>query len=155
MDWAAQLLGLSPVFQNASKVGGGAIQVRSYLFIKALVHGPISYQSTASDSALIAAVAARSLYQRKHPEVKQDVLVFYTTTQTHSLGLKAGLILSLRVRALEVRPEDQYSLRGQTLRVALEEDIKAGRKPFMLIATVGSTSSGAIDNLSEIKEVGV
>jgi aromatic-L-amino-acid decarboxylase len=29
MDWAAQLLGLSPAFMNASGVGGGCIQVQS------------------------------------------------------------------------------------------------------------------------------
>jgi Pyridoxal-dependent decarboxylase conserved domain len=31
MDWAAQLLGLSPAFLNASGVGGGSIQVLSQL----------------------------------------------------------------------------------------------------------------------------
>ncbi|KAF4567801.1 hypothetical protein EYR40_006810 [Pleurotus pulmonarius] len=135
MDWAAKLLGLSPEFLNTSGVGGG------------------SMQSTASDSALIAVVAARSLYQRRHPTVPQASLVIYTTTQTHSLGLKAGLILGLSVRALEVTWEDKFSLRGETLRKALEADEKEGKNPFILLATVGTTSSGAIDNISEIGAV--
>ncbi|KAF8638057.1 hypothetical protein AX16_010689 [Volvariella volvacea WC 439] len=135
MDWAARLLGLGPAFQNSSGVGGGAIQ------------------TTASESALIAVVAARSLYTRRHPDAKLDKLVIYTTTQTHSLGLKAGLVLGLEVRALEVATEDRFSLRGDTLRQALEEDLAAGKKPFILIATVGTTSSGAIDNLPEIGKV--
>ncbi|KDQ27987.1 hypothetical protein PLEOSDRAFT_1097003, partial [Pleurotus ostreatus PC15] len=111
------------------------------------------FNSTASDSALIAVVAARSLYQRRHPSVTQSSLVIYTTTQTHSLGLKAGLILGLSVRALEVTWEDKFSLRGETLRKALEGDEREGKKPFILLATVGTTSSGAIDNVSEIGAV--
>ncbi|KAK0486173.1 pyridoxal phosphate-dependent transferase [Armillaria novae-zelandiae] len=102
-----ELLGLAPSFMNESGIGGGAIQ------------------SSASDSAMIAIVAARA------PE----------------------WFLGLSVRILDVRAEDNYSLRGDTLRSALEEDAKSGKKPFVLIATVGTTSSGAIDNLPEIKQV--
>ena len=58
--------------------------------------------------------------------------MIYTTTQTHSIGMKAGLVLGLQVRALEVRAEDQYSLRGDTLRSALIEDEVLGCKPFII-----------------------
>jgi hypothetical protein len=50
-------------------------------------------------------------------------LVIYTTTQTHSIGVKAGLVLGLSVRALDVT---------STLQAALKEDEKNGRKPFIL-----------------------
>lgn len=56
----------------------------------------------------------------------------YTTTQTHSLGAKAALILGLRERSLEVFSEDEYGLSGETLRQALEEDQKNGNHPFIL-----------------------
>ena len=56
----------------------------------------------------------------------------YTTTQTHSLGMKAGFVLGLQVRFLEVQAEDRHSLRGKTLRSALIEDEKLSRKPFFL-----------------------
>lgn len=135
MDWAAGLLGLHKDFFNSSKKGGGTIQ------------------TTASDSALTAVVAARSLYARTHPEVPHESLVIYATTQTHSLGLKAGKILGLSVRSIEVDANDGYALRGKALRAALDEDLKNGLHPFILIATVGTTSSGAVDNLPEIKEV--
>jgi aromatic-L-amino-acid decarboxylase len=89
-------------------------------------------QTTASDSALIAVVAARSQYSRTHPQVAHESLVVYTTTQTHSLGLKAAKILGLSVRAIEVEPVDGYALRGSALRAALEDDLKAGKHPFIL-----------------------
>jgi aromatic-L-amino-acid decarboxylase len=89
-------------------------------------------QSTASDSALIAVVAARSSYQRDHPDVKFEDLIIYATTQTHSLGAKAGLVFGIKVREIEVRLEDQLALRGNDLRTALEEDTRQGLHPFIL-----------------------
>ena len=107
--------------------------------------------------------------------------MLYTTTQTHSLGLKAGLVLGLPCRALEVTSEDQFALRGKTLRSAIEEDRARGKHPFIIstlymdaiialcvpqsvltrrfriraVATIGTTSSGAIDRLDEIGDVGM
>ncbi|KAL5501729.1 BZZ1_3 [Sanghuangporus vaninii] len=135
MDWSAKLFGLDEAFYNERGRGGGVIQ------------------TTASDSGLVAIVAARSAYTRAHPEVDISKLVIYTTTQTHSLGKKAALILGLHARALDVTLENAFSLRGTTLQAALEEDINAGLHPFALVATVGTTSSGAVDNLAEIFEV--
>lgn len=77
-------------------------------------------------------MAARSLYTRTHPDVDTSKLIIYTTTQTHSFGKKAALILGLQDRALEVTAEDKFSLRGSTLRAALEEDKQAGLHPFVL-----------------------
>lgn len=80
----------------------------------------------------IAVVAARFSYQRDHPYVKAENLIIYTTTQTHSLGAKAGLVFGLKVREINVRLEDQLALRGQFLRTALEEDTRNGLHPFIL-----------------------
>lgn len=115
MDWAAKLLGLAPAFHNAAGTGGGALQ------------------TTASDSALVAAVAARERFVSAH-SAPLNSLVIYVTTETHSLGLKAARVLGLQVRALKVTAADRYALRGQTLRTALEEDLALGRKPFILSA---------------------
>ncbi|KAG7090975.1 hypothetical protein E1B28_010042 [Marasmius oreades] len=135
MDWAAQMFGLDPVFYNSSGVGGGCLQ------------------NTASEAALVAIVAARKSYMDKHPESKLEELVIYVSTQTHSLGMKAAIILGLQVRAIEVRSEDNFALKGDALRSAIEEDMTVGKRPFVLVATVGTTSSGAIDDLPAIGEV--
>ncbi|KAI0634101.1 aromatic-L-amino-acid decarboxylase [Trametes polyzona] len=135
MDWCAKLLGLGDHFLNKNGVGGGVIQ------------------TTASEACIVVCVAARARYVREHPDVKLEDLVIYTTTQTHSLGVKAGLVLGLEVRALEVKAEDEYGLRGEALRQALVEDHAREKRPFIMIGTVGSTSSGAVDNLAEIGEV--
>ena len=114
MDWSAQLFGLSDAFLNTSGVGGGVLQ------------------TSASDSALIAIVAARSRYTRRDPNVRLEDLLIYVTTETHSLGTKAALILGLSCRSLWVNPEDEYALRGETLNAAILEDKANGKHPFAL-----------------------
>lgn len=66
------------------------------------------------------------LYQREHLGTKLEDLVIYTTTQTHTLGSKAGRMLGLQVRTINVAPDDQFALRGRALRDALEKDAKIG-----------------------------
>jgi aromatic-L-amino-acid decarboxylase len=130
MDWGVRLLSLDDKFLTKSGVGGGVIQVRPscghwypFLTLK---------KTTASDVALVACIAARTRYTKKHPNAKHENLVIYGTTQTHSLGAKSALALGLQFRALEVRKEDGYALKGATLEQALKEDHEAGREPFVI-----------------------
>lgn len=83
----------------------------------------------------MAIVAARSRYRQLYPEIPAEKLVIYVTTQTHSLGLKAGLVLGLPVYAIPVRAEDNYSLRGQDLREVIERDKAEGKHPFVMSET--------------------
>lgn len=122
MDWSAKLFHLDNVFLNSSRFGGGVIQ------------------STASDSALVAVIAARASYQRQHPDVSTSELLIYFTTETHALGVKTGLILDIKCRALAVKAGDNYALRGEELLVALEEDRAAGLHPFVLSTQQPSSS---------------
>lgn len=118
-------------------------------------------------------IAARERFLRLHPSTPTSELVILGTNQTHSLGAKAALILGVEFVAIKTKAEDDWSLRGD----ALEEELKLlegkGKKPFilrkgsfrilvslvelisflLLVATVGSTSTGAIDNIAEITAV--
>ncbi|KAK6903875.1 hypothetical protein I203_107385 [Kwoniella mangroviensis CBS 8507] len=155
VEWAARMLGLSKEFWGSSGIGGGVIM------------------GSASDSAFTAAIAAREKALRRlsleagvqagdngqieiPDEIRQEYgqkLVVYGSTQTHSLGAKAALMLGLPFRAIPVSIEDQYSLRGKDVREAIEKDKKAGLVPFLVYATVGTTSTGAVDRIAEIGQV--
>ena len=176
MDWAAKMLGLHSIFWNANGVGGGVIQVRSCFSptrLQAQFFSPFFlWQTTASDSTLTAIVVARARYQIEHPETKLESLVIYVTTQTHASGVKAGKILGLRVRAIDVDVAvvtDNTGLTGEALRTAVKEDHALGLHPFVLgeyffagiflilansshhtVATVGTTSSGSIDHVADV-----
>lgn len=140
-------------------------------------------QTTASEAALVAAVAARERAIRMtlarpafRGKSRGDILpqlVMYGSTQTHSLGAKAGLILGLPFRSIETYAEDNWALTGASVKAAFEADSAKGYIPFMistpvavvegaslklthplLVATVGTTSSGAVDNISEVCDTG-
>jgi aromatic-L-amino-acid decarboxylase len=64
-----------------------------------------------------------------------ESLVIYVTTQTHSFGKKAAMILGLRVRALDVDKTvaaDNTGLTGDGLIAAVKEDRDLGLHPFVL-----------------------
>jgi hypothetical protein len=84
---------------------------------------------------MVSIVAARARYLSLYPDVSVDQLVIYATTQTHSLGLKSGLILGLPVHTISVYAEDNYSLRGQDLRETIEWDKANGKHPFVISET--------------------
>lgn len=67
-----------------------------------------------------------------YPDVLVSDLVIYGTTQTHSLGAKAAIILGVEFRAIVTRSEDDWGLRGADLELALEEDRIKGKMPFIL-----------------------
>ena len=81
----------------------------------------------------MAIVAARSSYMRDHPDTKLEDLVIYASTQTHSLGSKAGLVLGIQVLAVEIFYDDELMLRGKGLCDALEEDLKLGSSFSFLV----------------------
>ncbi|WRT64926.1 uncharacterized protein IL334_001866 [Kwoniella shivajii] len=155
VEWAARMLGLAEKFWGSSGIGGGVIM------------------GSASDSAFTASIAAREralrvLSSQKGVErsangqidipdsIRQEYgqkLVVYGSTQTHSLGAKAALMLGLPFRAVSVSIEDQYSLTGESVKQAIEKDVQDGLIPFLVYATVGTTSTGAVDRIAEIGEV--
>ncbi|XP_075923121.1 histidine decarboxylase-like isoform X5 [Petromyzon marinus] len=68
--------------------------------------------------------------------------------QAHSSVLKASLMSLVRVRSL---PTDlEFSLRGETLRRAVDEDRAQGLVPFFVCATLGTTGVCAFDNMAEL-----
>ncbi len=75
-------------------------------------------------------------------------LVCYCSEQAHSSVEKAALIAIIRIRLLPT--DENLSLRGETLRKAIEQDKKDGLIPFYVCATLGTTGVCAFDNIEEI-----
>ncbi|KAM9367008.1 histidine decarboxylase [Symphorus nematophorus] len=144
LDWLCKALGLPSFFlhHHPDSRGGGVLQ------------------STVSESTLVALLAARKdKILQLRAELDQDVddsvlnsrLVAYASDQAHSSVEKAGLISLVKIRFLPT--DEQLSLRGDTLKQAIQEDRCRGLTPFMLCATLGSTGVCAFDNLSDLGPV--
>jgi aromatic-L-amino-acid decarboxylase len=81
-------------------------------------------------------------------------LAFYASTESHVVQQRAADVLGLgsqAVRLIEV--DDGWRMRTEALRAAIERDLADGVVPAAVIATAGTTASGAIDPLPEIAEL--
>lgn len=137
LDWLADMMGMPGKFKSTS-TGGGVIQ------------------DTASTSALTAVIAARER-ATKFESNKKGIgkkLVAYISTQTHSSLEKAIKIAGIgkeNLRLIEV--DEQFAMRPELLEQQIEEDKKNGFTPFFICATIGTTSSNAIDPVKKLGEI--
>lgn len=83
-----------------------------------------------------------------------DRLVAYVSDQTHSSVARGARLLGFRPDQVRVLPTDaSLRLRPERVAAAMDADVRAGRTPFVVSATAGSTNTGAIDPLPELAEL--
>ena len=145
LDWLVDLLGLPQHFKS-STAGGGVIQ------------------DSASSSTLTALIAARERASagavNEHGAGRGPAgavgqrLTVYTSRHAHSSIEKGVRIAGLgRANLRLVDADGRHAMRADALEAALARDRAAGAVPAMVCATVGTTSSGAVDPVRAIGEV--
>jgi aromatic-L-amino-acid decarboxylase len=146
LDWMAEMLNLPEAFRSESGTGGGCIQ------------------GTASESTLIALLAARQRAQstgtgQRPAPLPSSHLTLYASTQAHSSIIKAAMIVGLarspqdRTHLRLIGTTADHEMRPDLLGRAIREDLSAGHIPAFVCATVGTTSSTAVDPLLAIAKV--
>jgi len=81
-------------------------------------------------------------------------LTVYVSTHTHSSAEKAAITLGFgqeNVRRIPV--DDQFRMRPDLLQRAIEADLAAGKRPCCIVASVGSTSTSAIEPIPAIADL--
>ncbi|WP_018658118.1 aminotransferase class V-fold PLP-dependent enzyme [Actinomadura flavalba] len=133
IDWLADLLGLPDAFH-----GNGVIE------------------DSASSAVLVALLAA---LHRAAPDAVRDGLTgrhtVYASSQTHSSLEKAARIAGVgaaNVRVVDVDP-DTLALDPDHLDRTIAADVAAGATPVLVCATVGTTSTTAVDPVPAIGAV--
>jgi len=134
LDWLVPMLGLPQKFLSGSS-GGGVIQ------------------DTASSSSLCAMLAARerATNYRSNRRGYDGRLVAYTSNQAHSSIEKATMVAGIgtdNLRLIEV--DERFAMRPEALAMQIARDREASLTPFFVSATVGTTSSNALDPLPAI-----
>ncbi len=99
---------------------------------------------------LVAVVTAR---RERLPE---DFLggVIYTSEEAHHSVRKAALIAGFpasRVRALPT--DEHFRLPPGAVAEAVRQDRERGLTPFLLVASAGTTSTGAVDDLARLSDI--
>ena len=80
-------------------------------------------------------------------------VVYASAEAHHSLDKSAGLLGIGRKGLRRIAVNEAAQLDPRRLDEAIREDRAAGRKPFCVVATAGTTNSGTVDDLSAISEV--
>lgn len=136
--------------------GGVAMEEEVLNWMKAVFGFPQSaignLTSGGSIANLIALTAARDKYGIKGELIGKSVV--YLSEQTHHCIHKALRIIGLGdviLRNLEM--DEGYRIKPDALNRQIEIDRAAGLNPFLMIASAGTTDTGAVDPLQEIASI--
>ncbi|KAI6228656.1 putative Aromatic-L-amino-acid decarboxylase [Aphelenchoides fujianensis] len=146
INWFAQAIGLPPDFYFAEVAteskGGGVIC------------------NSSSEIIFVCVMAARTkclrrLVNDKDPARREKEahllpkLVAYTNIEAHSSIEKACRMAMIPLKT--VRPDEKhFGLTGELLERAIKEDVEAGRTPFYIHASFGTTNTAAMDKIDEL-----
>jgi aromatic-L-amino-acid decarboxylase len=137
LDWLVAMLDLPRTFLSSGN-GGGVIQ------------------DTASSASLCALLAARERATSFASNQRgcDGKLVAYTSSQAHSSIEKDVQIAGLGRQNLRlIAVDEKFAMRPEALAGQVEQDRRAGLVPCFVCATVGTTSSNAIDPVREIGHI--
>ncbi|HEY3369202.1 MAG TPA: pyridoxal-dependent decarboxylase [Prolixibacteraceae bacterium] len=137
LDWLANMLQLPEKFKSTS-TGGAVIQDAA---------------SSAALSALLAAREKKTNYQT-NDSGNLGNLVAYISEQTHSSLEKAVKIAGIGRNNLRlIGVDENLAMRTDLLEMAIQKDLEDGLIPFFVCATIGTTSTNAMDPLTEIGNI--
>lgn len=116
---------------------------------------------TASTSSLVALAAAREsvgdfAIRQKGMAGRADLppLVLYTSAEAHSSIDKAALVLGIGAdNVRRIGTDRRLRLDPRALEDAIDADLAAGKRPFCVVATVGTTSTASVDPVPLISEI--
>ena len=137
LDWVVDMLALPKKFKS-NDTGGGVIQ------------------DSASSASLCALLAARERVTDYTCNEKgaDNRLTAYTSNQAHSSIEKAvGIAGTGRENLRLIEVDSNFAMRPDELSKKIKADRQAGRTPFFVSATVGTTSSNGMDPLPEIGRI--
>jgi len=130
-DWLRQMIGLSAEWRGV---------IQDTASTSTLV-GLISARERASNYAL----AGKGLQDGAPP------LIVYVSGHAHSSVDKAATLAGFGAAHIRhVAVDGDFALRPDALRAAIEADLKAGFRPCAIVATVGTTTTTAVDPLRPI-----
>ncbi|KAJ4729920.1 Tyrosine decarboxylase [Melia azedarach] len=137
MDWLANMLKLPKTFMF-SGTGGGVIQ------------------NTTAESILVTLIAARDQALDIIGVENTHRLAVYGSDQTHSTFIKISKLAGIsprNIRSIPTTIDTDFSLSPILLREVVEADVAAGLIPLYLCATMGTTSTAAVDPIEPLAEV--
>lgn len=103
--------------------------------------------------AAIRAKAGLELRKKGVWDLKKQYII-YCSAETHTWIQKAADLFGLGTDSIRWIKTDQYSKMDlEALKYAIEKDLKSGNKPFLVVGTAGSVSTGVVDPLDDLAQI--
>ncbi|GAB2225845.1 hypothetical protein Droror1_Dr00021614 [Drosera rotundifolia] len=137
MDWLAKALSLPKSFMFSGN-GGGVLL------------------GTTCEALLTTIVATRDRALSTRAAGSNNSFVVYGSDQTHCSFHKSAKIAGINpnnIRNIKTTKSSNFGLRADQLRQAVKADVEAGLIPLFLCATVGTTSTTAVDPIGSLCDV--
>ena len=134
VKWLAEFIGVSPSYGGILVSGG----------------------NMANFTAFLAARTAKAPKNFKEDGITKssDEMVLYCSKTTHTWIEKAAILFGHGSKSIRWIPTyADNKMNNELLKSAIEEDLKKGKKPFMVVGTAGDVSTGVVDNLSAIAAI--
>ena len=82
-----------------------------------------------------------------------EAVLYASEEAHHSLDKSAGLLGIGRKALRRIEVDENARMDAKALEKAIHADLRDGRKPFCVVATAGTTNTGAVDDMSALGEV--
>lgn len=136
----------------------GAVRLEQQLttWVASLIGFPDTAAGTLTSGGsianLVAMVAARDARELHARDVERAVV--YLSAQTHHCVTKALRLIGLGDCVVRTIPVDaEFRMRGDLLAAQVAADRAAGLTPWVLVASAGTTDTGAVDHLDPLADV--
>lgn len=134
IKWLAEFIGVSPTCGGILVSGGNMANFTAFL-------------------AARTAKAPKGLKENGLGNIANE-MVFYCSKATHTWIEKAAVLFGHGTNAIRWIPADaENKMNISILAQTIDADLKAGKKPFLVIGNAGDVSTGAVDNLVEIAAI--
>jgi aromatic-L-amino-acid decarboxylase len=81
-------------------------------------------------------------------------LTLYTSEQSHSSIEKGAIAIGVGQKNVRKVPVDaEFRMKPEALAAMMQQDVAAGKRPFCVVATVGTTSTTSVDPVRQIAEI--
>lgn len=134
VKWLSEFIGVSPTYGGILVSGG----------------------NMANLTAFLAARTAKAPKSMKEDGLVNTLgeMVFYCSKTTHTWIEKAAVLFGHGSKAIRWIPTDAGNkMNTEILSQTINDDIKNGKKPFLVIGNAGDVSMGVVDNLHEIAAI--
>jgi aromatic-L-amino-acid decarboxylase len=116
--------------------------------------GAFTSGGTISNVTALAAARERALPGSRHDGVHGRRAAVYCSSEAHYSVVRAAELLGLGSASVRALPlDEQRRLRPDAVGEAIDADLAAGVAPVAVIATAGTTLTGAVDSIAALADV--